>query len=128
MTKGLPTITQEPCFAICFKTASCASIAYFAGEVGRAADYVLRNNKQLLRVFIYAPKSYRIKNVMNMYNDDERTAEKNIDRADKNRAEYYSLISGQKWGDPENYDLCIDASLGKEKVVEIIADLARIRS
>lgn len=96
--------------------------------VGRAADYVLRNNKQLLRVFIYAPKSYRIKNVMSMYNDDERTAEKNIDRADKNRAEYYSLISGQKWGDPENYDLCIDASLGKEKVVEIIADLARTRS
>lgn len=96
--------------------------------VGRAADYVLRNNKQLLRVFIYAPKSYRVKNVMSMYNDDERTAEKNIDRADKNRAEYYSLISGQKWGDPENYDLCIDASLGKEKVVEIIADLARIRS
>lgn len=96
--------------------------------VGRAADYVLRNNKQLLRVFIYAPKSYRVKNVMSMYNDDERTAEKNIDRADKNRAEYYSLISGQKWGDPENYDLCIDASLGKEKVVEIIADLARTRS
>ncbi len=92
--------------------------------VGRAADYVLRNNKQLLRVFIYAPKSYRVKNIMSMYNDDEKAATKNIDRADKNRAEYYSLISGQKWGSPENYDLCIDASLGKEKVAAIIADLA----
>lgn len=95
--------------------------------VGRAADYVLRNNKQLLRIFIYAPKSYRVKNVMSMYNDDEKSAARNIDRADKNRSEYYSLISGQKWGDPANYDLCIDASLGKETVAQVICDLAKSR-
>ncbi len=93
--------------------------------VGRAADYVLRNQKNLLRVFIYAPEDYRIKNVMSMYGDNEKTARKNVHRADKNRAEYYSLISGQAWGKPENYDLCIDASLGKEKVVELISNLAR---
>ncbi|MDE5630196.1 MAG: cytidylate kinase family protein, partial [Bacilli bacterium] len=29
--------------------------------VGRAADYVLRNNKKLIRIFIYAPEDYRIK-------------------------------------------------------------------
>lgn len=93
--------------------------------VGRAADYVLRNHEQLLRVFIYAPKSVRVKNVMSMYGDDEKTATKNIERSDKNRADYYSLISGQKWGDPRNYDLCIDASLGKEKVAQLICDLAQ---
>ncbi len=92
--------------------------------VGRAADYVLRHHSKLLRVFIYAPKSYRLQNVMKMYHDDEKSAIKHIKRADKNRSDYYSLISGQKWGDPQNYDLCIDASLGKEKVVEIISSLA----
>lgn len=93
--------------------------------VGRAADYVLRNHKPLLRVFIYAPKSFRIKNIMKMYNDDEKNATKNIEKSDKNRADYYGLISGQDWGKLENYDLCIDASLGKEKVAELIAEAAR---
>ncbi len=67
----------------------------------------------------------RVKNIMSMYGDDEKSATKNIDRSDKNRADYYSLISGQKWGDPRNYDLCVDASLGKEKVAELICNLAQ---
>lgn len=92
--------------------------------VGRAADYVLRDSTKLLRVFIYAPKDFRVRNVMGMYGDSEKEASKNIERSDKNRADYYSLISGQEWGDPQNYDLCIDASLGQEKVAKIIADLA----
>ncbi len=60
-----------------------------------------------------------------MYDDDEKEATRNVERSDKNRAEYYSLISGQDWGDPRNYDLCIDASLGQAKVAQIIADLAQ---
>lgn len=93
--------------------------------VGRAADYVLRDQPRLLRVFIYAPKPTRVKNIMSMYGDDEKTAARNVDRSDKNRADYYSLISGQKWGDPRNYDLCVDASLGKETVADLICALAK---
>lgn len=93
--------------------------------VGRAADYVLRHHNPLLRIFIYAPKDFRTQNIMSMYDDDEKTALKNLERSDKNRANYYNLISGQEWGKFENYDLCIDASLGKEKVASLIADLAR---
>ncbi len=93
--------------------------------VGRAADYVLRDTPNLLRLFIYASKEFRVKNVMAMYDDDEKEATRNVERSDKNRAEYYSLISGQDWGDPRNYDLCIDASLGQAKVAQIIADLAQ---
>lgn len=92
--------------------------------VGRAADYVLRDYQPILRVFIYAPAEYRARNIMSMYDDNEKTARKNLERADKNRANYYEMIAGQKWGDPQNYDLCIDASLGKEKVAEIVANLA----
>lgn len=93
--------------------------------VGRAADYVLRDQQPLLRVFIYAPRDFRAENIMSMYGDDQKTAEKNLERADKNRADYYSLISSQKWGDAHNYDLCIDASLGKDKVVEAIVSIVK---
>lgn len=95
--------------------------------VGRAADYVLRNQSQLLRIFIYADKDFRIKNIMSMYGDDEKLARKNLERADKNRADYYELISSQKWGDPYNYDLCVDARLGKEQIVQTIVNLAQIQ-
>ncbi|MBQ8598017.1 MAG: MATE family efflux transporter [Lachnospiraceae bacterium] len=88
--------------------------------VGRAADYVLRDYENVVRVFLYAPKEYRIHNVMEMYNDTEDTAAVNIRHSDDARAAYYRNISGQNWGDPHNYDLCIDASVGREKCVEMI--------
>ena len=90
--------------------------------VGRAADYVLRDNKNIVKVFIYAPKDYRVKKVIEMYGDEKKEAYKNIDKSDKNRASYYQMISGKVWGEPENYDLCIDSSIGKENTSKIILD------
>lgn len=90
--------------------------------VGRAADYVLRNFPEVVRVHIYAPEQYRIKNIQEMYCDDAKAARKNMEQSDRKRSEYYELISGQRWGRPENYDLCINALAGKEKVAQIIVD------
>ncbi len=93
--------------------------------VGRAADYVLRNNPDLIKVFIYANLDYKIANVMKMYGDTKEKAKKNVLKSDKNRASYYEIISGQKWNDPQNYDICLDASLGKEKTAEIICEYVK---
>ena len=88
--------------------------------VGRASDYVLKDNPNLVRIFIYAKDEYRIKNIREMYGDSYEEAKKNIIKSDKNRASYYEIISGQTWGQKENYDLCIDSSIGKEKTADII--------
>ena len=90
--------------------------------VGRAADYVLRDNKNLVRIFIYAPKEYRTKKVMEMYGDSEAQAIKNINKSDKNRASYYKLITGKVWNNPNNYDFCLDSSIGPEKTAEMIVE------
>ena len=95
--------------------------------VGRAADYVLHDNPHVLRVFIHDPLEYRVHNIMKMDADDEKSATKNIKHSDKNRADYYSMISGQKWGNPANYDLCINAAMGKEKAADLIVNLATKR-
>ena len=42
--------------------------------IGRAADYILKDNKNLVKVFIYAPMDYKVKNVMKNYGDDEKTS------------------------------------------------------
>jgi len=88
--------------------------------VGRAADYVLRNRENVIRVFITADEETRIKNVMNMYKDKKSDAIKNIKKSDKNRASYYKTISGKEWGKAENYDLCIDSSIGKNETANVI--------
>ena len=90
--------------------------------VGRAADYVLRDNKDIVKIFIHAPKEYRIKRVMEMYNDNENQARKNIEKSDKARASYYKNISNQEWGNIDNYDFTINSSIGNEKSADIICD------
>lgn len=90
--------------------------------VGRAADYVLRDYKNVVKVFIYANKDYRINKVSEMYGDSETKARKSINKSDKARANYYKSISGNEWGDMKNYDLCIDATIGPKKSAKIICD------
>ena len=88
--------------------------------VGRAADHVLRNRKDVVRVFIHAPKDYRVKKVMEMYGDSETEARKSIARSDAARGAYYKSISGHEWGDPHQYELSVDSSIGPEKTAELI--------
>lgn len=93
--------------------------------VGRAADYVLRDYDRVLRVFIHAPKEYRMKRIMEMYGDTPEEAEASIKRSDEARASYYKNVSGAYWGNPHNYDLCIDSSVGCETCAELICAYVR---
>ena len=88
--------------------------------VGRAADYVLREYKNVVRIFIYAPEEYRMKRVMDVYGDTPAEAIKNIHHSDGARAAYYHSISNAQWGNAHNYDILIDSSAGVEECSEII--------
>ena len=95
--------------------------------VGRSADYILKDNKNLIKVFIYSSMDYRIKNVMKNYGDNEKQAKQHIISSDKSRANYYSAIANKSWGDKSNYDLCIDAKIGNKNVVKMICDYVKNR-
>lgn len=90
--------------------------------IGRAADYVLRDLKDVVRVFIYAPEEYRIKMVMEMYGDTEEAGQRSIARSDAARSAYYKNISGQSWGNPHGYEICVDSSIGIEETANLICD------
>ena len=87
--------------------------------VGRAADHVLRNYKNVVRIFIHAPKDYRMKKVMKMYGDTKEEAKKNIEHSDTARSGYYRSVTGRLWAHSDNYDLCIDSSLGEQAGAEM---------
>jgi len=89
--------------------------------VGRCADYVLRDHKNVLNVFVKAGMDQRIARIEKLYGLDPLNAEETIKRADKQRAAYYNYYATGTWGDVNNYHLCVDTGvLGIEGAVELI--------
>lgn len=88
--------------------------------VGRCADYVLRENKNVVNVFITAPIEDRVKRAVKYYNLDEKKAKETIIKMDKKRASYYNFYSDKKWGKADSYNLTIDSNIGIDEACEVI--------
>ena len=94
--------------------------------VGRCADYILRERKNTLNVFLTSPDEIRAKRISERKGISIEEAVKLIEEKDKKRAEYYNYYTFGNWGVASNYDLCIDSSiLGIEGTAEFIIDFAR---
>ncbi len=93
--------------------------------VGRAADHVLREYENVVKVYLHAPKAYRVQKVMEMYGDSEEEAVKHVQRADKARAKYYESISGKRWGAAENYDVSLNCESGIEQTAETLIKVVK---
>ena len=91
--------------------------------VGRCADYVLRNEKNLVNIFISADLPDKIKRVTEVYGIAPEKAIEVIEKTDKKRANYYKYYTEQKWGVASNYDICINSSkMGIDNTVNLLAD------
>lgn len=99
--------------------------------VGRLADVVLDDayDVDVTSVFIYAPKAYRIKRLIETEGfNDKKQAEAGMKKKDKQRRNYYNYYTGREFGRPENYDLCVDSSvLGVEDTAKLIAEMVRLK-
>ena len=93
--------------------------------VGRCGDYVLRKMKNVLRVFVYAPKAERIRRITEDYKEEIDNPDVYLDKVDKQRASYYNTFSDTQWGDHRNYHLMLDSSLGIDFASGIIIDAAK---
>lgn len=89
--------------------------------VGRCADFVLKDYKNTIKIFVHAPMNFCISNVVDLYSLSEKDAEKRILSTDKSRGEYYKYYTGKSWDNAKNYDLCLNSEeLGFEKCVELV--------
>lgn len=97
--------------------------------VGRCADYVLKDNENVVKVYIYADIEHRTQRAIERQKIDPARAKQAVLKADKNRANYYSFYSGKKWGFADNYDLCINSTfLTTEQAVNIITEYLNIKN
>lgn len=96
--------------------------------IGRAADYILKDMPLCISVYLWADMEDRIKHMMDLDYCTEKEAEKNIEKNDKFRLEYYKYHTGRNWKNTDNYDLCLNTSkLGMDKCVEIIKKYIEFR-
>jgi hypothetical protein len=121
---------------------------------GKCADYVLRGRGDVIRAFSSADMELRIDRILNLYNlnigkisggsrwlppsytlqeagrvldMERRDAISLIYETDKRRADLYDFLTGEKWGDPKNYDYQIDGNvedlnIEADKFIEFISE------
>lgn len=93
--------------------------------VGRCADYVLREEKNVVNIFITASLEDCIKRAIKYYDVKESKAKDVVTKMNKNRASYYNFYSDKKWGRADTYDLCINSSIGIDETVEVIKEYVK---
>ncbi len=96
--------------------------------VGRCADYVLKERRDCLNLFISANTDDRIRRIAGSHKITEEKAREIIEKTDKGRSAYYNYFSAKTWGAAESYHLCINSSLlGIDSTVDLICRVAEER-
>ena len=96
--------------------------------VGRCANYILKDNPNVLSVFVHADEDFCLARAMERNSFSEKETKKFIECTDKYRSDYYRYHTGHHWTDARYYDLCLDSSkLGFENCALEIEEYAKIR-
>jgi cytidylate kinase len=89
--------------------------------VGRGAPYLLRENPDAFHVFLYAPRSEKIRRTMAEGHSEEEAAEQ-VDSVDRERIAYVKHYFNADWPTRSLYHLMLNTAVGNEPVVQTILD------
>ncbi len=92
--------------------------------VGRCANYVLKNNKNVISIFLYSSDEDKEKRCIKYYGLKKKDALKEINRINIAREKHYKHYTNSNWRDLNNYDYTFNVDkLGVEKTAEIIKNI-----
>lgn len=96
--------------------------------VGRCADSILRDYKNCINIFIYAPYAARLRNCVERLNMEPAEAKKMIASVDKARESYHRHYCGYSMSDKDYKHVMLDSSLlGVEGTCDVLVDVIRRR-
>lgn len=96
--------------------------------IGRCSDYILKDQPDVVNVFVYAPSAVRVHTVMEQMNLSERHAAELIREYDNMLHRRYKYITGTYRGDRHNRHLLVDSSvLGWERTAKFIQSFVEMR-
>ena len=94
--------------------------------VGRCADYILKDNKDTIKVFLYSNSQDKVKRAVKYYNLDEDKALKEINKINNERAKHYKYYTNRDWYDFANYDIALNVDyLGVDKTAELLEQIIK---
>lgn len=92
--------------------------------IGRCADYILKDRKDVYNVFLYSSMDKKIDRVTKYYGINVEKAKNEINKVNKRRAKHYEYYTNQKWNDVGNYDLAVNVdTLGVENTALMIKNI-----
>ena len=102
-----------------------------AGEsfviIGRCGEQVLKDNPNMISVFICGDPEFKLARVMEKMGLDAEQAIDEIKSVDRSRKNYHNYYCNTKWGDARGYDMTIKSDvLGCEETAKML--IAYIRS
>ena len=94
--------------------------------VGRCSDYILKDTKNTLKVFLYSDMNSKVKRAVKYYGISKEKAEKQIESINKKREKHYKYYTDRAWKNPNNYDLMLNVDLlGVETCAELIENIIK---
>lgn len=92
--------------------------------VGRCADYILKDNKNVIKIFLYSDDYSKEKRATKYYNLDKDIALEQINTINKDRAKHYKYYTDRDWKSLDNYDIMLNVDkYGVEKTADNIVDM-----
>lgn len=94
--------------------------------VGRCADYILRDKKDVVKVFLYSDDLSKEKRAVKYYGLNKDVALKEIGKINKDRAKHYKFYTGRDWMNFNNYDISFNVDkYGVEKTANNIIEIIK---
>jgi cytidylate kinase len=93
--------------------------------VGRGAPYFLRENPCTFHVFLYAPRSEKIRRIVADGQSEEDAIEQ-VDSVDRERIAYVKHYFNADWPTRSLYHVMLNTAVGNEPVVRTILDTMRL--
>ena len=98
--------------------------------IGRCASYLFRHYEKHTSIFLQADMDSRIKRLEKTLDKklSEKKAVHDIEKQDRERAQYYNTFTGKKWLDLRQYDLFLDTSpFSDEEIKDILFHYITVR-
>ena len=87
--------------------------------VGRGSQQFLKSRLDTLRVFLYAPREYKVRRLL-ARGKSEKEAEDLVDTVDRERADFIQKYFNVEWPDRVIYHTMINTAMGDEAVVHMV--------
>lgn len=104
-----------------------------AGEsfvvIGRCADFILRENPALIKIFVLGDKDVKIQRIMDREKLSADKAKTRMEQCDKRRKYFHNTHTENKWGDSRSYDITVNSSkLGLDGTTELLVKYIELKT